>query len=112
MSINRLTRELRDMNPETRSKAAMNLAAMGASETLPSIISAFKKDANENVRSVMAEALASFSDYNDAVFALLTARKEDESELVRVSAEWALKEIAKKRDFSTVDELLESINEE
>ena len=53
MSISRLTRELRDLNPDTRIKAAMNLGEMVAAETLPTLLSVFKKEDNENVRSVI-----------------------------------------------------------
>lgn len=112
MSINRLTRELRDLNPDIRIKAAMNLGEMVAAETLPSIISAFKKDDNENVKSVIAEALANFSDFDEVITALVNAKENDKSEIVRISADWALKQIAKKRGFTDLQTLLDDINKE
>ena len=48
-SINTLTRQLRDLNPETHSKAPMNFGEMSAEEAVPSMISVFKSDKDENV---------------------------------------------------------------
>jgi HEAT repeat protein len=108
MSISRLTRELRDLNPDTRIKAAMNLGEMVAAETLPTLISVFKKDDNENVRSVIAEALANFKDFDEVIDALVFANENDKSEVVRVSADWALKQIARNRGYSDLQALLDN----
>ncbi|MCK5159354.1 MAG: HEAT repeat domain-containing protein [Candidatus Heimdallarchaeota archaeon] len=108
-SINTLTRQLRDLNPETRSKAAMNLGEMGAEEAVPSMISAFKKDKDENVRSVFAETFALFSSNDDVVAALIYAKDNDKSEIVRVSANWALDQIVNTRGHASLQALLEEI---
>jgi HEAT repeat protein len=111
MSINRLTRELRDLNPETRIKAAMNLGEMKAAETLPTLLSVFKKEKDEKVRSVIAEALASFTDFDDVVKALVNAKENDKSELVRISTDWSLKQIAKNRGYADLQSLLDDMEE-
>ncbi|NHJ48428.1 MAG: HEAT repeat domain-containing protein [Asgard group archaeon] len=111
MSISRLTRELRDLNPETRIKAAMNLGEMKAAETLPTLLNVFKKETDEKVRSVMAEALASFTDFDDVINALKFAVDNDKSELVRISAEWSLKQISKSRGYADLQSLLDDMEE-
>ena len=73
-SINTLTRQLRDLNSDTRSKAAMNLGEMGAEEAVPSIISAFKSEENEDVRSVFAETFALFGHMDSVVKTLISAK--------------------------------------
>ncbi|MHA1122471.1 MAG: HEAT repeat domain-containing protein [Candidatus Heimdallarchaeota archaeon] len=108
-SINTLTRQLRDLNPETRSKAAMNLGEMGAEEAVPSMISAFKKDKDENVRSVFAETFALFSSNDAVVAALMYAKDNDKSEIVQVSAKWALDQIVTTRGHTSLQSLLEEI---
>ena len=110
-SINRLTRELRDLNPETRSKAAMNLGEMGAAEALPSLVSAFKKDQDETVRSVIAETLALFGTHDVVIPALIFAKDNDESERVRTSAEWALGQVAKARGHASTKALLDDFQD-
>ncbi|NHJ39993.1 MAG: HEAT repeat domain-containing protein [Asgard group archaeon] len=112
MSINRLTRELRDLNPDTRIKAAMNLGEMVAAETLPTMLAVFNSDDNENVRSVIAEALANFSDFDEVINALANAKENDKSEIVQISADWALKQIAKKRGFTDTQIMMDEINKE
>jgi len=108
-SINTLTRQLRDLNPETRSKAAMNLGEMGAEEAVPTMIVVFKEDKDENVRSVIAETFALFSSNDDVVEALIFARDNDKSEIVRVSAIWALDQIVKTRGHASLQALLDEI---
>jgi len=110
-SINTLTRQLRDLNPETRSKAAMNLGEMGAEQAVPSMISVFKSDKDENVRSVIAETFALFSSNDDVVAALINARDNDKSEIVRVSAKWALDQIVTTRGHTSLQSLLKEIEE-
>lgn len=110
-SINTLTRQLRDLNPETRSKAAMNLGEMGAEEAVPSMISVFKSDKDENVRSVIAETFALFSSNDDVVTALINARDNDKSEVVRVSAKWALDQIANTRGHVSLQAMLDTMED-
>ncbi|NHK29804.1 MAG: HEAT repeat domain-containing protein [Asgard group archaeon] len=112
MSINRLTRELRDLNPDIRIKAAMNLGEMRAAETLPTLINVFKKEENENVKSVIAEALANFNDFDNVIDALIFAKDNDKSEIVRVSADWAVKQIAKSRGYSDLQALLDDYKDD
>ncbi len=110
-SINTLTRQLRDLNPETRSKAAMNLGEMGAEQAVPSMISVFKSDKDENVRSVIAETFALFSSNDDVVAALLNARDNDKSEIVQVSAKWALDQIVTTRGHASLQAMLDDMEE-
>jgi len=111
-SINTLTRQLRDLNADTRSKAVMNLGEMGADESVPSIISAFKKEQDENVRSIFAEAFALFGHFDSVIKTLITSKNDDESEKVKISAEWSLGQIAKKRGHASTQELLDAFNTE
>ena len=110
-SINRVTRELRDLNPETRTKAVMNLGEMGAVEALPSILSVFKTEQDESVRSVIAETLALFGTYDDVIPALAKAKDNDKSERVRISADWALGQIAKARGHVSTQALLDEFQD-
>ena len=110
-SINTLNRQLRDLNPETRSKAAMNLGEMGAEEAVPSMISVFKSDKDENVRSVIAETFALFSSNDDVVAALIHAKDNDKSEIVRISADWALNQIVKTRGHASLQALLDAMKD-
>ena len=110
-SINTLTRQLRDLNPETRSKAAMNLSEMGAAEAVPSIISAFKVEKDEAVRSVFAESLALFPDIEEVIKSLIYAMNNDESERVRISSEWSLEQIAKAKGYASRQTLLDDFLE-
>ena len=107
-SINTLTRQLRDLNSDTRSKAAMNLGEMGAEEAVPSIISAFKSEQNEDVRSVFAETFALFGHMDSVVKTLISAKNNDTSAKVKISAEWSLGQIAKKRGHASIQELIDS----
>ncbi len=110
-SVNTLTRQLRDLNPETRSKAAMNLGEMGAEEAVPTMIAVFKEDKDEKVRSVIAETFALFNSNDEVIAALIYARDNDESEIVRVSAKWALDQIVKTRGHTSLQALLDDISE-
>jgi HEAT repeat protein len=89
----------------------MNLGEMKAAETLPSLLSVFKSEKDEKVRSVIAESLASFTDFDDVVNALLNAKENDKSELVRISAEWSLKQISKGRGYADLQSLLDDMEE-
>ena len=109
-SVNTLTTQLRDLNSDTRSKAAMNLGEMGAEEAVPSMISAFKDEQNEDVRSVFAETFALFGHMDSVVKALISAKNNDPSEKVKISAEWALKQIAKKRGHASIQEFLDTFD--
>ncbi|NHJ04824.1 MAG: HEAT repeat domain-containing protein [Candidatus Heimdallarchaeota archaeon] len=108
-SINTLTRQLRDLNPDTRAKAAMNLSEMGAEEAVPSMISAFKTDTDDTVRSVFAEALALFGNSKEVIEALIFAKNNDKSEKVRISSDWALGQITKARGYTNLEALLNNL---
>ena len=109
-SVNTLTRQLRDLNSDTRSKAAMNLGEMGAEEAVPSMISAFRDEQNEDVRSVFAETFALFGHMDSVVKILISAKNNDPSEKVTISAEWALKQIARKRGHASIHDFLDNYN--
>jgi HEAT repeat protein len=89
----------------------MNLAEMGAEEAVPSMISAFKSEKDENVRSVFAEAFALFSSNDAVIAALINAQDNDKSELVRVSAKWAIDQIVKTRGHASLQSLLDGMND-
>ncbi|NHJ87335.1 MAG: HEAT repeat domain-containing protein [Asgard group archaeon] len=109
-SINTLTRQLRDLNTETRCKAAQNLSEMGAEEAVPTLISVFETDQSEKVRSIIAESLVAFGHFDEVIAALIKAKNNDADETVKVSAEWALGQIAKNRGFTSIQALIDELN--
>ncbi|MCE7744674.1 MAG: hypothetical protein GPJ52_06015 [Candidatus Heimdallarchaeota archaeon] len=51
------------------------------------------------------------SSNNDVVAALLNARDNDKSEIVRVSAEWVLNQIVKTRGHSSLQVILDDMED-
>lgn len=104
-STDTLIRYLYDKNPETRSRAAMDLGEREAVEAISSLTKVLGRDDDPSVRSVCAEALGRIGD-SEAVEDLVVALETEENERVRLSLNWALKTIANKLG-KTVEELVE-----